>query len=105
MRIDLGFGRKSLVASRGVTTWKNAHLTISTHYGLRKSGFKIFRYFCLMAELITIAKSYNAEMTGVDNTSKQELMKSMGYDYVIDYTKEDFTRNGSFGIAFFLDVV
>jgi NADPH:quinone reductase-like Zn-dependent oxidoreductase len=43
---------------------------------------------------IQIAKSHNVEMTGVDNTSKQELMKSMGYDYVIDYTKEDFTRNG-----------
>jgi NADPH:quinone reductase-like Zn-dependent oxidoreductase len=43
---------------------------------------------------IQIAKLYNVEMTGVDNSSKLELMKSMGYDHVIDYTKEDFTKNG-----------
>lgn len=43
---------------------------------------------------IQILKSFNAEVTGVDNASKLELMKSMGYDHVIDYKKEDFTSNG-----------
>ena len=33
-------------------------------------------------------------MTGVDNAEKLELMQSLGADHVIDYTKEDFTKNG-----------
>jgi len=43
---------------------------------------------------IQIAKLYGVETTGVDNTGKLELLRSMGFDHVIDYTKEDFTNNG-----------
>ena len=43
---------------------------------------------------IQIAKSFGAEVTGVDNTSKLDIMRSIGADQVIDYTKEDFTKNG-----------
>lgn len=43
---------------------------------------------------IQIAKLYGVEVTGVDSTSKLDLMRSMGFDNVIDYTKEDFTKNG-----------
>ncbi len=43
---------------------------------------------------VQIAKLYNAEITGVDSTEKLNFMHSLGYDYVIDYTKEDFTKNG-----------
>ena len=43
---------------------------------------------------IQIAKLYDVETTGVDNTAKLEMMRSMGFDHVIDYTKEDFTKNG-----------
>lgn len=43
---------------------------------------------------IQIAKLYNAEVTGVDNSHKQEMMRSFGFDHVIDYTQEDFTKNG-----------
>ena len=42
---------------------------------------------------VQIAKLYVAEITGVDNPGKLEMMKSMGFDNVIDYTKEDFTKN------------
>jgi NADPH:quinone reductase-like Zn-dependent oxidoreductase len=43
---------------------------------------------------IQILKAFNVEVTGVDSSPKLELMKSMGYDHVIDYKKEDFTKNG-----------
>jgi NADPH:quinone reductase-like Zn-dependent oxidoreductase len=43
---------------------------------------------------IQIAKAHGAEITGVDRTEKLEAIKALGCDHVIDYTKEDFTRNG-----------
>src|SRR5215469_1527523 len=43
---------------------------------------------------IQLAKLHGAEVTGVDNAEKLEFMRSLGADHVIDYTREDFTRNG-----------
>jgi NADPH:quinone reductase-like Zn-dependent oxidoreductase len=43
---------------------------------------------------VQIAKLFGAEITGVDNTGKLEMMRSMGFDHVIDYTREDFTKSG-----------
>ena len=42
---------------------------------------------------VQIAKLYDIEVTGVDCTSKLEMLRSMGFDHVIDYTQEDFTKN------------
>jgi NADPH:quinone reductase-like Zn-dependent oxidoreductase len=43
---------------------------------------------------IQIAKLYGVEVTGVDSAGKLDMMRSMGFDHVIDYKKEDFTKNG-----------
>jgi NADPH:quinone reductase-like Zn-dependent oxidoreductase len=42
---------------------------------------------------LQIAKSFGVEVTGVDKTNKLDMMRSLGFDHVIDYTKEDFTKN------------
>ena len=43
---------------------------------------------------VQIAKLYGAELTGVDSSGKLDMMRSMGFDQVIDYTREDFTKSG-----------
>jgi NADPH:quinone reductase-like Zn-dependent oxidoreductase len=50
-----------------------------------------------------LAKAFGAEVTGVCSTTQAELVRSLGADHVIDYTKDDFA-NGTHHYGLILDI-
>jgi NADPH:quinone reductase-like Zn-dependent oxidoreductase len=43
---------------------------------------------------VQMAKMKGVDVTGVDHTTKLDMMRSVGFDHVVDYLKEDFANNG-----------
>src|SRR5438067_11281057 len=95
---------RAVVSKPGNVTFEQAAsipTALTALQGLRdtghvKAGQKVLIYGAsggVGTFAVQIAKAFGAEVTGVCSTKNVDLVRSIGADYVIDYTKEDYTKS------------
>jgi len=114
-RSGCGFGgfAEYVCARENSLTPKSASMTFEQAASLPQAGLLALQGFRKKSEIqpgqkvlingasggvgtlaVQMAKSYEAEVTGVCSTGKIDMVYSFGADHVIDYTQDDFTKNG-----------
>lgn len=89
---SLGFEEAATVPHSGILAWQGL-----TGKGPIRPGDRVLvngAGGCVGPFAVQIAKSFGADVTAVDHAGKLDLLRSLGADHVIDYTREDFSKNG-----------